>query len=79
MAWWTEVIGKYNMNVNMKNKIIHIGKELKVCNIRTDRKIIEIVEEFKYPGVSLDRSGSNNTDVTTRIEASTKLYHAKNN
>lgn len=77
LKWWAEIINKFNMKMNVKKtKMMHIGREAKYDHIQIDGTTIEMVESFKYLGVAIDRSGMYNTEVTNRITAAMKLYHA---
>lgn len=74
---WNEALQKRGMKINkQKTKVMTIGDgEVKVEIEGTE---IEQVNQFKYLGVVIENTGTQDAEINERIEKSVKLYYSMN-
>ena len=53
---------------------MHIGKDNKSLNLKINGKNIEQVETFKYLGVLINRTGTDELEIQKRLHSTSKLY-----
>ena len=72
---WENTFSKWNMKMNVeKSKVMHIGKDNKSLNLKINGKNIEQVETFKYLGVLINRTGTDELEIQKRLHSTSKLY-----
>lgn len=74
---WKTALQQRNMKINInKTKVMVIGKNNIKVEISLDGRKLEQVDTFKYLGVNIHKSGTEDVEVVGRIESTNKLYYA---
>ena len=73
---WNHQLKEEGMRVNIeKTKVMIFGKQEELT-IKIDNTLIEQVNNFKYLGVELSHTGTDDSEINNRITQSQKLYQA---
>lgn len=68
---------KIGLRINEeKTKIMTIGRQTGKVSIKIGRYKIEEVETFKYLGIMISKTGSNQDEITEKILAANRAFHA---
>lgn len=75
---WNNTLKKYGMKINTTKTCVMMvtkGQEEEM-NIRIENEKIQQVEQIKYLGVTIERNGNQDIDVSERIRKTVNIYHA---
>jgi hypothetical protein len=74
---WQEEMSRHNMDINaQKTKAMVISRNPVQHTIRLVRQQLEQVESFKYLGTTISQDKRIDLEVSNRIAAAGRLYHA---
>lgn len=74
---WMGVLEAKGMRINIdKTKTVLISNEEKEMNISMEMTAVGQVDDIKYLGAVIDRTGKYEEEINNRINKATKLYHS---